>query len=174
MPARLNIQGYRLKQGQNVTPPHKPQGAERVQIYLRKPSHEMRESFWIWTLQLLYDLKTLVELREDVHHRAGEKGMVRCSLELHRHHNTQGHTVKGRLCRVCGFPAGGSSPLIHSFHFSPESEPQTHPNSHSSTSRGSSAEHTRSAAQTEQPTFERTGLWEICHLNRSSSSNRVV
>lgn len=36
----------------------------------------------VGTLQLLDDLKALVELREDVHHRAGEQSVLRRRLEL--------------------------------------------------------------------------------------------
>lgn len=40
--------------------------------------HDLR----IWTLQLPDDLKTLVELREDVDHGAGEEGVLGRLLEL--------------------------------------------------------------------------------------------
>lgn len=36
----------------------------------------------VGTVQLLDDLKALVELREDVHHRAGEESVLRRRLEL--------------------------------------------------------------------------------------------
>lgn len=37
----------------------------------------------VWAVQFLDDLKTLVELSEDVHHWAGEQSMLRRLLELH-------------------------------------------------------------------------------------------
>lgn len=49
---------------------------------LCKAAHEVSQRLWIWTLQLLDDLKTLVELSEDVHHGAGEEGVFRRLLEL--------------------------------------------------------------------------------------------
>lgn len=44
----------------------------------------MSHNLWIWALQLLDDFKALVELGEDVDHRAGEEGVLRCLLELGR------------------------------------------------------------------------------------------
>ena len=42
----------------------------------------MSHDLGVRTVQFLDDLKALVELGEDVHHRAGEKSMLRCLLEL--------------------------------------------------------------------------------------------
>ena len=50
--------------------------------YLCKACAEQSEHIGVWAVQLLDDLKALVELREDVHHGAGEQSMLRGLQEL--------------------------------------------------------------------------------------------
>ena len=50
--------------------------------HLCKAAHEVGQSMWVGALQLLDDLKALIELREHVHHRAGEQSVLRRHLEL--------------------------------------------------------------------------------------------
>jgi len=50
--------------------------------YLCKSAHEVSKSLRVRTLQLLNDLKALVQLREHIHHRAREESMFWCLLEL--------------------------------------------------------------------------------------------
>lgn len=52
--------------------------------YLGEAAAVMGHDHGVWTLQLLDDLKALVELREDVHHGAGEERVLRGLLELSR------------------------------------------------------------------------------------------
>lgn len=42
---------------------------------LSKAAHEVSQGLWVGALQLLNDLKTLVELSEHIHHRTGEQDM---------------------------------------------------------------------------------------------------
>lgn len=49
---------------------------------LCKSTHEVSQSLRIWTLQLLNDLKTLVQLSKHVHHWTGEESMLRSLLKL--------------------------------------------------------------------------------------------
>lgn len=50
--------------------------------HLGKSFHVVADNLRIWTLQLADDFEALVELGEDVHHRAGEQSVLRCDLEL--------------------------------------------------------------------------------------------
>lgn len=50
--------------------------------HLGKPSHVVPHNLGIGALQLLDDLKALVELGEHIHHRAGEECVLRGLLEL--------------------------------------------------------------------------------------------
>lgn len=50
--------------------------------HLSKPLHVIPNNLRIRTFQLPDDLKALVELREDVHHRTGEERVLRRLLEL--------------------------------------------------------------------------------------------
>lgn len=49
---------------------------------LCKAAHEVSQSLRVWTLQLLDDLETLVQLSKHVHHRAGKESVLRSLLEL--------------------------------------------------------------------------------------------
>lgn len=51
-------------------------------VHLGESSTVLRHDFRVGTLQFLDDLKALVELGENVHHRAGEQSMLRRLLEL--------------------------------------------------------------------------------------------
>lgn len=50
--------------------------------HLGKPSHVVPHNLGIRALQLLDDLKALVELGENIHHGAGEERVLRGLLEL--------------------------------------------------------------------------------------------
>lgn len=58
---------------------------------LCKPAHEVSQSLRIWTLQLLDDLETLVQLSKHVHHRTGKESVLRSLLKL-----SPGKKGKGR------------------------------------------------------------------------------
>lgn len=49
---------------------------------LCEPAHEVSQSLRVWTLQLLDDLETLVQLSKHVHHRTGKESVLRSLLEL--------------------------------------------------------------------------------------------
>lgn len=50
------------------------------------------------TFQFLYDFKALVELGENIHHRAGEQSMLRCLLELRwQRRKTPTNTLKSLI-----------------------------------------------------------------------------
>lgn len=51
-------------------------------MYLGEAFHTVAYDLGVRTLQLADDLKALVELREDIHHGAGEQSMLRSHLEL--------------------------------------------------------------------------------------------
>lgn len=46
------------------------------QGHLRKSPHVVGKDVGVWAFQLPDDLKALVELREDIHHRAGKECML--------------------------------------------------------------------------------------------------
>lgn len=50
--------------------------------HLGKPAHVVPHNLGVGALQLLDDLKALVELGENVHHGAGEERVLRGLLEL--------------------------------------------------------------------------------------------
>lgn len=50
--------------------------------YLSKPPIVVSNNDRVWALQLLNDLKALVELGEHIHHWAREQSVLRCLLEL--------------------------------------------------------------------------------------------
>lgn len=49
---------------------------------LCKAAHEVSQSLRVWTLQLLDDLETLVQLGKHVHHRTGKESVLWRLLEL--------------------------------------------------------------------------------------------
>lgn len=49
---------------------------------LCEAAHEVSQSLRVWTLQLLDDLETLVQLSKHVHHRTGKESVLRSLLEL--------------------------------------------------------------------------------------------
>lgn len=49
---------------------------------LCEPAHEVSQSLRVWTLQLLDDLETLVQLSKHIHHRTGKESVLRSLLEL--------------------------------------------------------------------------------------------
>lgn len=51
-------------------------------LYLGEAATVLSHDVRVGTLQFLDDLETLVELGEDVHHGAGEQGVLRSLLEL--------------------------------------------------------------------------------------------
>lgn len=54
-----------------------------ISAHLSKAAVVLAHHHRVGAVQLPDDLKALVELREDVHHRAGEEGVFRRLLELH-------------------------------------------------------------------------------------------
>ncbi|KAJ8343550.1 hypothetical protein SKAU_G00308790, partial [Synaphobranchus kaupii] len=63
---------------------HQPLRQRATHSHLGEAAHEVGQGLWVGALQLLDDLKTLVELCEDVDHGAGEQSVLRRGLELHR------------------------------------------------------------------------------------------
>lgn len=62
---------------------------------LCEPTHEVSQSLRVWTLQLLDDLETLVQLSKHVHHRTGKERVLRSLLELSpRRKETKGNVSK--------------------------------------------------------------------------------
>lgn len=55
---------------------------QRHRAHLGKASVIMCHHRGVRAVQLLDNLKALIELSEDVHHRAGEQSMLRCLLKL--------------------------------------------------------------------------------------------
>lgn len=53
-----------------------------IRVYPGEASTVQGHDLGVGALQLLNNLKALVELREHVHHGAGEQGVLRCLLEL--------------------------------------------------------------------------------------------
>ena len=49
---------------------------------LRESRHVSLNDVWVRTFQLLDDVETLIQLREDVGHRTREQNMLRCFLKL--------------------------------------------------------------------------------------------
>lgn len=58
-------------------------------VYPSEAATVQRLDFGIRALQLLNNLKALVELREHVHHGAGEQSVLRCLLKLRRRERHQ-------------------------------------------------------------------------------------
>lgn len=61
--------------------------------HLGKTSHVVPHNLGVGALQLLDDLKALVELGENVHHGAGEEGVLRGLLELWEGHEVSAARV---------------------------------------------------------------------------------
>lgn len=73
---------------------------------LCKAAHEVSQRLWIRTLQLLDDLKTLVELSEHIHHGAGEEGVLRCLLKLWEKKKKKENIEKGHTGMWVGTKKG--------------------------------------------------------------------
>lgn len=73
-------------------------------MYLGEAATVLSHDVGVGAFQLLDDLKALVELREDVHHGAGEQGVLRRLLEL-------GARRRGRRRGIL-YPAGAARSVL--------------------------------------------------------------
>lgn len=85
---------------------------------LCKPAHEVSQSLRIWTLKLLDDLETLVELSKHIHHRTGEESVLRSLLKL-----LPGKKGKGRKGETEGTEWQRRCPLKQTIVFPPPLRP---------------------------------------------------
>lgn len=87
---------------------------------LCKPAHEVGQGLRIWTLKLLDDLETLVELSKHIHHRTGEESVLRSLLKL-----LSGKKGKGRKGETEGAERQRRCPFKQTIVFPPLLRPPT-------------------------------------------------
>lgn len=68
--------------GTRVRVLQKPRREDFPLTHLCESSHQVGQCFGVRALQLLNNLKALVQLSKDINHRAGKERVVRCLLKL--------------------------------------------------------------------------------------------
>lgn len=105
MTAYIGLRVNRLRQ---------PVRASAGESHLGESLHVVAYDLRVGTLQFADDFKTLIELREHVHHRAGEQSVLRRDLEL-QNEKKGGESVNVQTGDAGSEDRGPTTAGVHSF-----------------------------------------------------------